>query len=273
MAARRIAAHASDPSVDGALLAWHEPGAPGVLVRDGAASRLGGVHPALGGGRLAVVRDGAIDVQATAGAPAAVSVAAVGADAVAVSASWVAWRAREATGDAIYAASLGGGAPARVAAAAELGHPALDGSLLAFHHPDRRGGRIVLVDLAAGTTRTIRRERRAQLLNPSLLGGTLLYVRASYRRQELRVGPVRQRAPRRDRRLWSTVPTGRRDSGHEPGKRHLRHGHPHKMWPRPHAGVATTLWTTALAADAAYVTRLRQRVGEPLVTEILRVPR
>jgi hypothetical protein len=273
MAAKRIAGNASDPSVDGALLAWHEPGSAGVLVRDGAAARLGGAHPAVGGGRLAVVRDGAIEVQATSGAPSAITVPAPGVDAVAVSSSWVGWRAREATGDAIYAASLGGGPPARVAAAAELGHPALDGSLLAFHHPDRRGGRIVVADLAGGGTRTIRRERRVQLLNPSLLGGTLLYVRATYRRQELRLGPLRQRAPRRDRRLWSTVPTGRRDSGHEPGKRHLRHGHPHKMWPRPHEGVATSLWTTALAADFAYVTRLRQLVGEPLFAEILRVPR
>jgi hypothetical protein len=35
--------------------------------------------------------------------------------------------------------------------------------------------------------------------------------------------------------------------------------------------VAATLWTTALAADAAYVTRLRQLDGKPVVAEILRV--
>ena len=45
------------------------------------------------------------------------------------------------------------------------------------------------------------------------------------------------------------------------------------MWRRPRAGVSATLWTTALGADAAYVTRLRQISGKPLVAEILRVPR
>jgi hypothetical protein len=98
-------------------------------------------------------------------------------------------------------------------------------------------------------------------------------VRAVFSRQELRLGPLSRRSPRRDRKLWSTVPTGRRDAGHEPGDRHKRHGHPHKLWKRPRRGVSATLWTTALAADAAYVTRLRQVSGQPLATEILRVPR
>jgi hypothetical protein len=37
--------------------------------------------------------------------------------------------------------------------------------------------------------------------------------------------------------------------------------------------VAATLWTTALGADAAYVTRLRQETGRPVFAELLRVPR
>ena len=53
--AERLATNASDPSVDGALIAWHEAGQPGVLVQDGQQTRLGGAHPALGPGRLAVV--------------------------------------------------------------------------------------------------------------------------------------------------------------------------------------------------------------------------
>ncbi len=131
----------------------------------------------------------------------------------------------------------------------------------------------MVVDLASGQAATARQERRALLLNPSLHGGRLLYVRAYYARQELRLGPVTRRSPRRDRRLWSTVPTGRRDAGHEPGDRHKQHGQPHKLWKRPARGVSASLWTTALAADAAYVTRLRQVSGQPLVAEIVRVPR
>jgi hypothetical protein len=269
MAVQRVAPNASDPSVDGALLAWHEPGETGLLVSGETRSRLGGTHPSLGGARLAVLRDGVVDVQATGGAPFAATLATPGADAIAVSAGWLAWRAV----NEILVASLAGGAPRRVIGAAEVGRPALDGDLLAFHVAGRSGGRIVVADLAAGRSRTVRRERRAQLLNPSLHGGRLLYVRAQYKRQELLIGPLARRSPRRDRRLWSTVPTGRRDAGHEPGVEHHRHGHPRRLWRRPRSGLAMTLWTTALAADAAYVTRLRQVAGRPPEAELLRVTR
>jgi hypothetical protein len=271
--AEKLASNASDPSVDGRLVAWHEAGSPGILLRGGEPERLGGSHPALGGGRLAVVNGAQIDVQATSGDPFAVSVPAPGADALAVSASWLAWRAREGEGDVIYAAPLAGGPAVEVMPAAELGRPALQGGRLAFHVTGGRSGRIVVFDLATGEGGTVRQERRAQLLNPSLHEGRLLYVRAVYSGQELRLGPVTRRPPRRDRRLWATVPTGRRDAGHEPGNEHKRHGHPHRLWKRPRRGLSATLWTTALGEDAAYVTRLRQISGRPLVAEILRVPR
>jgi hypothetical protein len=175
--------------------------------------------------------------------------------------------------DVIYAVPLGaGGQPREIIRAPELGRPALQGGRLAFHLIGRTS-RIVIVDLASGQARTARQERRALLLNPSLHGGRLLYVRAYYARQELRLGPVSRRSPRKDRRLWSTVPTGRRDAGHEPGDIHKQHGQPHRLWKRPRRGLSTTLWTTALAEDAAYVTRLRQVAGQPLVAEIVRVPR
>jgi hypothetical protein len=271
--ARRLATNASDPSVDGALTAWHQAGQPGVLVRDGQQTRLDGAHPALGQGRIAVTTGSTIEVRSTSGDGFGTSVPAPGADAVAVSDSWVAWRVREGEGDVIYAVALGTGQPPReVMRAPELGRPALQGGRLAFHLIGRTS-RIVVADLASGRAATARQERRALLLNPSLQGGRLLYVRAYYARQELRLGPVTRRSPRRDRRLWSTVPTGRRDAGHEPGDIHKQHGQPHKLWKRPQRGVSATLWTTALAEDAAYVTRLRQVSGQPLVSEIVRVPR
>ena len=46
-----------------------------------------------------------------------------------------------------------------------------------------------------------------------------------------------------------------------------------KLWPRPPRTLSASLWTTALAADAAYVTRLRQAAGRAMVAEILRVER
>jgi len=273
MAARRLATNAADPSVDGALLAWHEAGRTGILVRDGQQVRLGGAHPALGQGRLAVTTGTTIEIQSTTGDGFAASIAAPGADAVAVSRSWVTWRVREGDTDAIYAVPLETDAsPREVMRAPELGRPALQGGRVAFHVIGRTS-RIIVADLASGNARTARQERRALLVNPSLQGGRLLYVRAIYSRQELRLGPVTRRAPRKDRRLWSTVPTGRRDAGHEPGNEHKQHGHPHRLWKRPRRGVSATLWTTALAEDAAYVTRLRQIAGRPLVADILRVPR
>ena len=206
--AERFADAATDPSVDGALVAYHRAGAPGILVANGQSSPLPGTHPALGGGRLALIGNNVIVVRQTSGAPFAATIPAPGADAVAVSAQWVAWRARDADGDTIFAQPLGGGAARRVAKSAELGRPALEGGRIAYHVPGRNGSRIVIADLATGKRTTVRRERRAMLLNPSLHGGDLAYVRSLYRRQELRVGPQSKRTPRRDRRLWSTRPDG-----------------------------------------------------------------
>jgi hypothetical protein len=124
----------------------------------------------------------------------------------------------------------------------------------------------------------LRSEKRALLLNPSFDGGSLLYVRSTSTRQELRLGPPVRRAITRDRRLYSTTPTGRRDAGHEKG--HGRHhagypgGRPPRLAPRPPAGVSTTLWTTALGPATAYVTRLRHRSGTTTTAAtVLSVPR
>jgi hypothetical protein len=270
--ASRVALYGSDPSVDGVLLAWHVASQPGVLVRDGQQQQLAGTHPALNDARLAVLRDGVIDVSATSGEPFQAAIPAPGADAIAVSAGWVAWRAQEVGADAIYAAPLPAGPPRLVLRLEELGRPALEGNVLVFHAAGRRGGRIVLADLAAGTRRVVRKERRAQLLNPSLHEGQLLYVRAHHRRQELRLGGLSRRSPRRDRRVWSTTPTGFRDNGYERGRRRSAHND-RKLWQRPPRNLSASLWTTALAADAAYVTRLRQAAGRTMVAEILRVDR
>jgi hypothetical protein len=165
-------------------------------------------------------------------------------------------------------------APPRVVATAraseQLGRPALAGQALVFHRTGRTGSQIRLLDLGTGQERVLRSEKRALLLNPSFDGGTLLYVRSTYTRQELRLGPSARRPTTRDRRLYSTTPTGRRDAGHEPGKHRHRQGYPGgkppPLAPRPPAGVSTTLWTTALGPSAAYVTQLRHRGGSAVTT-------
>jgi hypothetical protein len=276
-AATVFAVPATDPSADADLIAYQQPGGPGFVARPGARDVAPGPHPAVGGGRLAWIGTGVVEVRAPAD-PAYVATIPAAADSVAVAAGWVAWRGREGDGDALFASPLppAPAAPRRVVlapAGATLGRPALSGDRLLFHVAGASSSRIDQVVLSTGARTTLRRAPRTLLLNPSARGGSLLYVRSTFERQELRIGALRKRAVRRDRALYGTVPTGRRDAGHEPGVEHHRHGHPQKLPPRPGQGVHITLWSTALAADAAYVTRLRQDTGQPLKATLLRIAR
>jgi hypothetical protein len=186
---------------------------------------------------------------------------------VAVTAARVAWRAA----GVLHTVPLAD--PTAVASVAprrgeRLGRPALDGDRLLF---DVGGRRIEQVDLTTGTRGVLREDRRGvQLTNPSATGGALLYVRETSRRQQLRLGTVDQ--PPTDRTIHATVPTGRFDRGYEPGRRNRRHRKP-KLPRQPPPNVHITLWSTALAPGAAYVTRLRQRAGRRPVAIILRVAR
>ena len=236
-----------------------------------------GPHPAVGGGLVAWIGEGTVEVRSRTD-PAFVVTLPAAADAVAVSGDWVAWRSRESGRDVLTASLLPPAVPAprTVASApsgAELGRPALAGDRLLFHVAGTSRSRIDQIGLAGGNRSTLRSALRALLLNPSSDGRRLLYVRSTFERQQLRIGSLRSRPVRRDRSLYSTVPTGRRDAGHEPGVEHHRHGHPQKLPPRPPRNVSLTLWSTALAAGSAYVTRLRQDAGDPVRATLLRVAR
>jgi hypothetical protein len=268
--ARVVAGDATDPSVAGRTLAWHDHTGAGVLDRRGQRSAAPGRRPAVGGGRIAWIADGTVVVGGGADMPAGLRIPDPAASSVAVSHDWLAWR----SGETIRTIALPSGAPGRGAVAPtgrSIGRPALDGATLLYHRTTRTGAIIRLLDLASGRSVTLRREARALLLNPSARGGRLLYVRSTYKRQQLRLGPLRARAPRHDRILWSTVPTGRRDAEHEPG--YVKNEDtPGGLYPRPPAGRSDTLWTTALGSRSAYVTRLRQDTGKPVRAALLRVP-
>jgi hypothetical protein len=272
-AATFVAEPATDPSLDGPTLAWHGPGGSGYL-RNGAQTwQAPGTRVAVGGGRLGWLQDGAVHVQGP-DHPGELVVPAPGADALAVGTSWIAWRAHEGDRDVLRTAQMPSGAPGPVITApagVELGRPALDGSGLLFHRTGVHGSIIRRAELPTGAQQTLRRERRALLLNPSALAGRLLYVRSVNRRQQLLLGPVTSRPVRRDRVLYGTLPTARGDAGCEPRRCNAR-DHPRTPPPQPPLGRHDTLWTTALAADAAYVTRLRQRAGQPATAALLRVP-
>ena len=266
------AAEASGPAADGDLFAFQRPGGSGYLRRGGGTFVLPGRDPAVAAG-LVGWRDANRITLADPATLAPISAYdSPGGGAFAFSDQWVVWRVGTTQ---LVAQPRNVSAAPRVVATArggeQLGRPALAGQALVFHRAGRTGGaQIRLVDLGSGQERVLRSEKRALLLNPSFDGNALLYVRSTYTRQELRLGPPVRRATTRDRRLYGTTPTGRRDAGHEKG--HGRHragykgGKPPKLAPRPPAGVSTTLWTTALGPGAAYVTRLRHRTGAAATT-------
>jgi len=274
--AEPLARGAYDPAASGAVLAWQRAGGQGVIAGSGGQTALPGTHPALGGGRIAW-REGSTIVVADAATLARLERhEAPGADVLAVSDSLLAWRAHDAAGtDRIWVVLPG--APARLLieqpAPDELGRPALVGGRLLTHVAGPAGSRLIGVDIATGAQEVLRTEPGAQLSNPASDGSLLLYVHATGRAQELRLGPVAPLDPAADAVLLVHPSSGRRDREHEHGrKRHRHQGRRPKLPPRAKAGVVDTLWTTALAPAAAYVTRLRAREGVPRTADILRVP-
>jgi hypothetical protein len=249
----------SDLSVDGTVFALHRPGTVGELRGPAGIQPLPGNHPAVGGGRVAWIDGAAVVVQQVA------AIAAPGADALAVSTNWVAWRAS----GALYAALLDpaqGFVPRPVIAGA-VGKPSLAGNLLLYE----LAGQIEAFDLGTGQRTLLRSESRAELRGPSLLGNRLTYVRATFKRQQVMTGPFVPRQVSRDRTLYGTTPTARRDAGHEKGRFPAK-GHINKpLWERPPEGVHDTLTTTATSDIAVYVTRVRQLRRSKPTAEILRV--
>jgi hypothetical protein len=273
-----------DPSAGFEGLAWQEPRGGGVLRRFGRAIPLPGRNPVMAGGEIAW-RDGNQLVFAPVATlvPAEVEPA-PHADAFGFSESWVVWRADRGDGGQLLQARprRSPGTPVRtlesIPARADVGRPVVDGNRVVYHLAGRSGSRIVLRDLARGSVSVVRRTQRALLTNPALVGGTLLHVSSTSRVQELLLGPL----DGSDASLYATAPTARRDASREPGLRRHRHYRfirgryravaPPPLAPRPPRGSTVTLWTTALAHDAAYVTRLTQR-GSRTRGAVLRIPR
>jgi hypothetical protein len=279
-AADVVAGAALNPSVAPGAVSWDLTNGQAILVRGGTPTTLPGRYPAVTTGLVAWREPDRIVVAALDTlAPVAV-VPAGGVDAIALSPRWLAWRSHGPAGDAYGVFDLTAPAtPPRVVAGepapGELGRPAVAGDALVFHVATRTGSRIDALDLTTGARTTLRTEPRALLMNPAVVGGEMVYVRSTYTRQQLRLGPLTRQAVRGDRLLYSTVPTGRRDGNHEKGRKRHREGpkSPQPLSPRPKPGVSATLWTTALDATAAYVTKLVQRRGQPLDATIVRVAR
>jgi hypothetical protein len=263
---------AYDPTAAGDRLAWQRPGGQALIRRNGAIEALPGRHPALGGSRVAWVDGDAIVVADAATSALIDRHAAPAADAVALSAERLAWRTRDAAGiDRLW---VDGQLRYEVAPPAQLGRPALAGALLLFGIAGPAGGGLFALDVVTDARQLLRAEPGAQLSNPATDGTRMLYVRATGRAQELRIGPLAPAATGGDPLLLVYASSGQRDVEHE----HLRHRHregplrPQPLPPRARPGVVDTLWTTALNAEGAYVTRLRAQRAAPRTADILRVP-
>jgi hypothetical protein len=273
----------TDPSASGTSVAWQGSGGQGLLARDGQVFTLPGRKPALAGDLVAWLADGTIVIADARTLTPQVTLPAPGADALGLSTAAVAWRSRLADGrDAIFARSLAGdpNAPTALAGVARrgggtLGRPAVTGTQVVFDSQSRDQSRLLARDITTGALTVLRRTRNGVLLNPSVDGARLLYVHSTARRQRVRLGAYGRRSPGRDRSVYSTTPTARRDAGREKGRHDHRAGYPDGRRPpkpqRPRKGVTVTLWTTAVSGVNAYVTRLRHRAGGVTEARILRL--
>jgi hypothetical protein len=273
-----FAGRAYDPTAAGGLVAWQRPNGPALLLRDGATTALPGSHPALGGARIAWRDGNDVTIADAASLERIDRVGASGAGVLALSDAALAWRTRDAEGtDRLWVRT--GGEPRLVLesrAPTEIGRPALAGTVLLCHTAGPRGSRLLAVDLATGAQQVLRAQPGAQLTNAATDGSRLLYVHATGLVQQLRLGPLAPADPNTDRVLFVHPSPGQRDREHEEGRHRHRQGYPGRrrppLPPRAPRGVVATLWTTALSADTAYVTRLRAIKGKPRATDILSVP-
>ena len=270
-----FAGDAYDPVAGAGLLAWQRPNGVALLRRDGGDSGLNGRHPALGGGTLAYIAGDEIVILDAASGEIRERLPALGAQVIGVSDALLAWRAPDAAGrDVLWTRTLGDspGEPQPLAQApdgGELGRPDVVAERVLFHVAGLGGSRIVIADPADGTRRTLRRKPGVQVSNPSSDGERLLHVHAWGRQQELRLGPLE---PGGEDRVIAVHPSsGRRDREHEEGRRRHRYRYRAPLPPIAPRGETQSLWSTALAPDGAYVTRIVAHAGQPRRADILRV--
>lgn len=227
----------ADPSVVPHALAWQAPDGSGYLLRDGTYAALPGNQPAVGGAYVALIAGDQIQLLDRNSLVEVGSVNAPGADGLAVSDHWLAYRVGHGSGDTMLARRVSDpaspGPPKTIARSggfAQLSRPALDHSLLVFSQNSQYASRIVKHRLGARRGHTLMRSRFAGLFNPSVGGGRLAYVRSSRGRDRLMVRSMRG------------------------------HGRGHAIYSRRRARGA--IWSSALTRRRAFFTVLRGPGGQ-----------
>jgi hypothetical protein len=169
-------------------------GGPAVISRGGPELALPGEHPAIGGRFVATVSGNTIQLLDRNSLAPVAQIDAPGVDAVAVSDSWLAYRASTGGGDGIfirYIANPASPAPplqlASAGGAAQLSPPSVDGSVLVYALATPRGSRVVQQVMGTRKHRALVRSRRLLLFNPAVDGKSFAYVRSDARHSRLMV--------------------------------------------------------------------------------------
>lgn len=267
-AAGTIASPAGDPSADGADLAWQEPGVGGFLLQSGTTAQLPGEYPAIGGGLVAWRVDKTITVADRVSQATVMQETVPGVRQLAVARRWLVYR----TPTQIRAQAIGSPGPGTLLVQTKrpgtLGRPSIGVDLVVFHRAMGSGGSwITAVNAASGKRLLLRSSSSDLLLNPSVNGAQLLYVRVSRCSQQLMLGALRGKL---DRVVYRLGPLAGQDAGHEPGYSHQGERRPCPGHPKP---TSKMLWTTALSPTTAYVTVLRPRTGGGTTPTLIAIPR
>jgi hypothetical protein len=266
-AAGTVASPGGDPSAAGVEVAWQQPGIGGFLRRNGTTTQLPGNDPAIGATFVAWHAGPALTLADRATLSPVLQDNVPGVQKLAVSRSWLAYRTATEIHVRPVTATGPGTTVERVREPSTLGRPALGVDLVVFHRATALGSWITAVNVVSGKRLRLRYSSDAQLLNPSLLGGRLLYVRSSRCSQQLVLGPLREG---RDKVLYELGPLAGQDAGHE--HHHTSQGE-HLPCPHKPRVTAKMLWTTALSPRTAYVTVLRPGRRGRTVPSLLAVSR
>jgi hypothetical protein len=271
-AATTVASPGGDPSAAGTDLVWQQPGVGGFLLRDRQTTQLPGNDPALGETLVAWHVGDAVTIAARDTLTPVLQETITGVQKLAVSDSWLVYRAGRADGSVrILAHPIADPSETVVVAnarqAGQLGRPFLAGDVVLFHVATSGASWITEFDLATRKRRLLRFSRSAVLLNPSLLGAKLLYVHDSRCSQELRAGAL---GGGRERVLYKLPPLAGQDAGH--GRGYTRQGE-RLPCPHPPKPTARMLWTTALSDTTAYLTILQPRRGGGTTPTLLGIAR
>ncbi len=186
--------HATDPAATADALLFQRLGGPAVIIRGGPELGLPGRHPAIGGRYVATVIGARVQLLDRNTLAPVAQVDAPGADAIAISDSWLAYRAPLGGGEGIYIRYIANpaapAAPLLLASeggASQLSPPAVDGSTLLYAIATPRGSRVVQWVMGTHKHRTLVRSPRLLLFNPSVDGNSFAYVRSDALRSRLMV--------------------------------------------------------------------------------------